>query len=58
MKEREERKQRRLLEERGLLPENQSKLSDDAAEEQCDENGTGLSWHLKTNISLDAKFTE
>lgn len=40
LKEREERKQRRLLEERGLLPENESKLTDDATEEQKDSNGT------------------
>ncbi|KAM6930853.1 selenocysteine insertion sequence-binding protein 2-like [Xenentodon cancila] len=38
LKEREERKQRRLLEERGLLPEDESKLSNDAAEEQCGVN--------------------
>lgn len=36
LKEREERKQRRLLEERGLLPEDESKLANDATEEeQC-----------------------
>ncbi|XP_013879682.1 selenocysteine insertion sequence-binding protein 2 [Austrofundulus limnaeus] len=34
LKEREERKQKRLLEERGLLPENESKLADGAEEEQ------------------------
>ncbi|XP_059192436.1 selenocysteine insertion sequence-binding protein 2-like isoform X2 [Centropristis striata] len=40
LKEREERKQRRLLEERGLLPENEFQPADDAAEkeEQCDTN--------------------
>lgn len=42
MKEREERKQRRLLEERGLLPENELKpASDPAEEEQCDTNAAG-----------------
>uniref|UniRef100_A0A3P8T1C5 SECIS binding protein 2 n=1 Tax=Amphiprion percula TaxID=161767 RepID=A0A3P8T1C5_AMPPE len=41
LKEREERKQRRLLEERGLLPENDATLSNDATEEeQCDANAT------------------
>lgn len=41
LKEREERKQRRLLEERGLLPENELRPADDAAEEeQCDGNAT------------------
>ncbi|XP_040010729.1 selenocysteine insertion sequence-binding protein 2-like isoform X2 [Xiphias gladius] len=41
LKEREERKQRRLLEERGLLPENEFKPADDPAEEkQCDTNST------------------
>ncbi|XP_029018647.1 selenocysteine insertion sequence-binding protein 2-like isoform X2 [Betta splendens] len=41
LKEREERKQRRLLEERGLLPEDETKPVDDAAgEEQCDTNAT------------------
>ncbi|XP_032371393.1 selenocysteine insertion sequence-binding protein 2 isoform X1 [Etheostoma spectabile] len=41
LKEREERKQRRLLEERGLLPENDFQPADDAAEEeQCDTNAT------------------
>ncbi|KAM9360913.1 uncharacterized protein ABDE67_001543 [Symphorus nematophorus] len=39
LKEREERKQRRLLEERGLLPENELQPANDAAgEEQCDTN--------------------
>ncbi|GAA6218700.1 selenocysteine insertion sequence-binding protein 2 isoform X1 [Lates japonicus] len=39
LKEREERKQRRLLEERGLLPENElNPASDPAEEEQCDTN--------------------
>lgn len=42
LKEREERKQRRLLEERGLLPENEIKPVNDAVgEEQCDTNATG-----------------
>lgn len=42
LKEREERKQRRLLEERGLLPENEIKPVNDAAEEeQCDADVTG-----------------
>ncbi|MEQ2224239.1 hypothetical protein ILYODFUR_005455 [Ilyodon furcidens] len=36
LKEREERKQRRLLEERGLLPENESELANDASEGQND----------------------
>ncbi|XP_072243604.1 selenocysteine insertion sequence-binding protein 2 [Leuresthes tenuis] len=36
LKEREERKQKRLLDERGLLPENESLLSHCAAQEQCD----------------------
>lgn len=36
LKEREERKQKRLLEERGVLPENESKLADVAEEEQND----------------------
>ncbi|XP_010729187.2 selenocysteine insertion sequence-binding protein 2 isoform X2 [Larimichthys crocea] len=43
LKEREERKQRRLLEERGLLPENECETANDAAEEeqeQCDTNAT------------------
>ncbi|XP_068577175.1 selenocysteine insertion sequence-binding protein 2 [Cebidichthys violaceus] len=49
LKEREERKQKRLLEERGLLPENESKPANDAAEEeeeeeeeeeQCEANAT------------------
>ncbi|KAM7415804.1 hypothetical protein PAMA_018049 [Pampus argenteus] len=41
LKEREERKQRRLLEERGLLPEDESKLIHDTTEEeQCDTNLT------------------
>lgn len=48
MKEREERKQRRLLEERGLLPENELQPDDDAAEEeQCDPNAAGKSKHAK-----------
>ncbi|KAM9858319.1 selenocysteine insertion sequence-binding protein 2-like isoform 2-T2 [Aulostomus maculatus] len=39
LKEREERKQRRLLEERGLLPENESTAAIDTTEEnQCDTN--------------------
>ncbi|XP_015230915.1 PREDICTED: selenocysteine insertion sequence-binding protein 2 [Cyprinodon variegatus] len=38
LKEREERKQRRLLEERGLLPENDSEVANDATEEQNDSN--------------------
>uniref|UniRef100_A0A3B3TR71 SECIS binding protein 2 n=2 Tax=Poecilia latipinna TaxID=48699 RepID=A0A3B3TR71_9TELE len=40
LKEREEKKQRRLLEERGVLPENGSELTIDAAEEQHDLNDT------------------
>ncbi|XP_028269204.1 selenocysteine insertion sequence-binding protein 2-like isoform X2 [Parambassis ranga] len=41
LKEREERKQRRLLEERGLLPENETELTNNATEEeQCDEDET------------------
>lgn len=48
MKEREEKKQRRLLEERGLLPENGSELTNDAAEEQHDSNDTGQSEHVLT----------
>ncbi|KAG8011867.1 Selenocysteine insertion sequence-binding protein 2 [Nibea albiflora] len=43
LKEREERKQRRLLEERGLLPENECETANDAAEEEeekCDTNAT------------------
>ncbi|MED6238444.1 hypothetical protein ATANTOWER_021452 [Ataeniobius toweri] len=40
LKEREERKQRRLLEERGLLPENESELANDASEGQNDSNDT------------------
>lgn len=42
LKEREERKQRRLLEERGLLPEDESKLANDdvTEEEQCDADAT------------------
>ncbi|XP_076587844.1 uncharacterized protein LOC143321414 [Chaetodon auriga] len=41
LKEREERKQRRLLEERGLLPENEFQPADEAAEEeQCETNVT------------------
>ncbi|XP_047448053.1 selenocysteine insertion sequence-binding protein 2-like [Mugil cephalus] len=41
LKEREERKQKRLLDERALLPENESKLVNDASEEeQCDANAT------------------
>lgn len=44
MKEREERKQRRLLEERGLLPESEYKLASNCTEkEQCDANATGQS---------------
>lgn len=39
LKEREERKQRRLLEERGLLPENELQPNDDTEEEkQCGTN--------------------
>ncbi|KAF7657454.1 hypothetical protein LDENG_00027040 [Lucifuga dentata] len=39
LKEREERKQRRLLEERGLLPENEfTPANDPAEEEQCDSS--------------------
>lgn len=38
LKEREERKQRRLLEERGLLPEDEVQPA--AEEEQCDTNAT------------------
>ncbi|XP_011477053.1 selenocysteine insertion sequence-binding protein 2 isoform X3 [Oryzias latipes] len=38
LKEREERKQKRLLEERGLLPENEQESRNDAAEEQREEN--------------------
>lgn len=42
LKEREERKQKRLLEERGLLPENELKPTSDAEkEEQCDTNVPG-----------------
>ncbi|XP_028314314.1 selenocysteine insertion sequence-binding protein 2-like isoform X2 [Gouania willdenowi] len=39
LKEREERKQRRLLEERGMLPEEELQLPDEATEEkeQCDD---------------------
>ncbi|XP_008292375.1 selenocysteine insertion sequence-binding protein 2 [Stegastes partitus] len=60
LKEREERKQRRLLEERGLLPEDDAKLSNDATEEeQCDANATddagspteGLDDQLELNIT-------
>ncbi|KAM9821984.1 selenocysteine insertion sequence-binding protein 2-like isoform 1-T2 [Syngnathus typhle] len=42
LKEREERKQRRLLEERGVLPENDSTVTTDPAqdEQQCDANLT------------------
>ncbi|XP_070821454.1 selenocysteine insertion sequence-binding protein 2 [Chaetodon trifascialis] len=41
LKEREERKQRRLLEERGLLPENEFQPADEAIEEeQCETNVT------------------
>ncbi|XP_006790099.1 selenocysteine insertion sequence-binding protein 2-like isoform X2 [Neolamprologus brichardi] len=41
LKEREERKQRRLLEERGLLPESEYKLASNCTEkEQCDANAT------------------
>ncbi|XP_031705455.1 selenocysteine insertion sequence-binding protein 2 isoform X1 [Anarrhichthys ocellatus] len=44
LKEREERKQKRLLEERGLLPENEFKPAIDAEEEeeeeQCETNAT------------------
>ncbi|XP_040897407.1 selenocysteine insertion sequence-binding protein 2-like [Toxotes jaculatrix] len=41
LKEREERKQRRLLEERGLLPENEFQPADNPAEEeQCDTKAT------------------
>ncbi|XP_029915203.1 selenocysteine insertion sequence-binding protein 2 isoform X2 [Myripristis murdjan] len=41
LKEREEKKQNRLLEERGLLPEKESKPANDtAAEDQCDTNAT------------------
>ncbi|XP_070690338.1 selenocysteine insertion sequence-binding protein 2 [Pempheris klunzingeri] len=40
LKEREERKQRRLLEERGLLPENELKPADNVQEEQCDTDAT------------------
>ncbi|XP_037536830.1 selenocysteine insertion sequence-binding protein 2 [Nematolebias whitei] len=36
LKEREERKQKRLLEERGSMPENESELANDAGEEQND----------------------
>ncbi|XP_061585562.1 selenocysteine insertion sequence-binding protein 2-like isoform X2 [Cololabis saira] len=42
LKEREERKQKRLLEERGMLPEDESKLSNDAAEEQSGENDSDM----------------
>lgn len=49
LKEREERKQKRLLEERGLLPEQGSEPVVDAAEEeQCDvSNATGENKHLR-----------
>ncbi|KAK5870855.1 hypothetical protein PBY51_003767 [Eleginops maclovinus] len=41
LKEREERKQKRLLEERGLLPENELKPTSDAEkEEECETNAT------------------
>ncbi|XP_041643291.1 selenocysteine insertion sequence-binding protein 2-like isoform X2 [Cheilinus undulatus] len=40
LKEREERKQRRLLEEMGLLPENEF-IADKPAEDQCDTSATG-----------------
>ncbi|XP_071339744.1 selenocysteine insertion sequence-binding protein 2 [Trachinotus anak] len=41
LKEREERKQKRLLEERGLLPEDEFKPANNPAEEeQCDTNAT------------------
>ncbi|XP_020499649.2 selenocysteine insertion sequence-binding protein 2 isoform X1 [Labrus bergylta] len=40
LKEREERKQRRLLDERGLLPEDEFILDKAAEEEQCDTNAT------------------
>lgn len=48
LKEREERKQRRLLEERGLLPEHEFQPVIDAAEEElCNTNATGESKHAK-----------
>lgn len=49
LKEREERKQKRLLEERGLLPEQGSEPVVDAAEEeQCNvSNTTGENKHFK-----------
>lgn len=49
LKEREERKQKRLLEERGLLPEQGSEPVVDAAEEeQCNvSNATGENKHFK-----------
>uniref|UniRef100_A0A1A7Y0L4 SECIS binding protein 2 n=2 Tax=Iconisemion striatum TaxID=60296 RepID=A0A1A7Y0L4_9TELE len=40
LKEREERKQKRLLDERGVLPENESKPFNDATEEQNEANAT------------------
>lgn len=55
LKEREERKQRRLLEERGLLPENECETANDAAEEeqeQCDTNATGERKHVKQYNSV------
>ncbi|KAM7019120.1 selenocysteine insertion sequence-binding protein 2-like [Tautogolabrus adspersus] len=40
LKEREERKQRRLLDERGLLPEDELSEDKAAEEDQCDTNAT------------------
>lgn len=49
LKEREERKQRRLLEERGLLPEQEFQPVTDAAEDEQSNvtDGTGENEHLK-----------
>lgn len=45
LKEREERKHRRLLEERGLLPEDESQPANDPGEEEeCDTSATGQSY--------------
>ncbi|XP_012733929.2 selenocysteine insertion sequence-binding protein 2 isoform X2 [Fundulus heteroclitus] len=52
LKEREERKQRRLLVERGLLPENEPELANDATDEQNDSNDT------EETQSLTQRFDE
>ena len=50
LKEREERKHKRLLEERGLVSEDELKPVNDAEEEQCDINITGQSKNNQNQV--------